>query len=422
MNNRRSNNKAAIKTRHQKTLVLSSLIAMALCPSMALADTHDGNQNTSGEGATPITAGQNNTWYGHNAGINVDQTTVSGGNPINNDNTLIGNNAGGSISGGGNTMIGSWSGGGYHGQNGVGLGPSSLGNASGNGNIGVGNWAGANSSGNANVSSGDKAGMHMTGDYNVSEGFGSGFGVQGDKNVTIGHTAGANAKGDNNVVIGTNAQTNATGFNDNPPMRPSGDNTPINASNVVSIGNGAASHTDNGVALGHGAQVKDTAHNSVAIGSGSVADQDNTVSVGSSGDERRVTNVADGQADHDAVNVEQLNRAINNFGSINNSHINSSINHLNNRINHLDNKIDDNRKVSSQGIAAAMAMQIDMPEADPNGWAGGVGVGTYDGESAMALGAHYLTPSGKQQFSASVSTGLGSDAKQGGRVSWGFKF
>jgi autotransporter adhesin len=133
--------------------------------------------------------------------------------------------------------------------------------------------------------------------------------------------------------------------------------------------------------------------------------------VGSVGNERKITNVAAGEADTDAVNVSQLKDAVSNVNAVNNE-----------RINRLADEVDDNRKISSQGIAAAMAMQIDMPEADPNGWAGGVGMGTYDGESAMALGAHYLSASGKYKFGAALSTGLSGHAKQGGRISWGFKF
>ena len=87
---------------------------------------------------------------------------------------------------------------------------------------------------------------------------------------------------------------------------------------------------------------------------------------------------------------------------------------LNQRINH-------NRKVASQGIASAMAMQIDMPEADPNGWSGGVGMASYDGETAMALGTHYLSTSGKHKFSTSISTGLGSWSKPAAKIGWGFK-
>jgi autotransporter adhesin len=60
----------------------------------------------------------------------------------------------------------------------------------------------------------------------------------------------------------------------------------------------------NSTALGY--QASAAAANSVALGQGSVADRANTVSIGSAGNERQITNVAAGTADTDAVNVAQL--------------------------------------------------------------------------------------------------------------------
>lgn len=75
-------------------------------------------------------------------------------------------------------------------------------------------------------------------------------------------------------------------------------------SNAAAGGAGAVASGNGSTALGNGAIA--SAGNAVALGAGSVANQDNTVSVGSSGSERRVTNVAAGVADTDAVNVSQL--------------------------------------------------------------------------------------------------------------------
>lgn len=58
-------------------------------------------------------------------------------------------------------------------------------------------------------------------------------------------------------------------------------------------------------ALGYRASA--IADNSVALGQGSIADRENTVSVGSAGAERQITNVAAGVQGTDAVNVNQLN-------------------------------------------------------------------------------------------------------------------
>jgi trimeric autotransporter adhesin len=61
------------------------------------------------------------------------------------------------------------------------------------------------------------------------------------------------------------------------------------------------------VAIGGNAQAMHD--NSVAIGSNSVTDRDNSVSVGAVGAERQITNVAPGTKDTDAVNVAQLREA-----------------------------------------------------------------------------------------------------------------
>jgi hypothetical protein len=102
--------------------------------------------------------------------------------------------------------------------------------------------------------------------------------------------------------------------------------------------------------------------------------------------------------------------------------IQSLENQSNSRYNNLNQSINHNRKVAAQGIASAMAMQIDMPEANPDGWAGGVGMATYDGQTAMAVGTHYLSKTGKHKFSTSISTGLGAWSKPAAKIGWGFKF
>ncbi|WP_121320921.1 YadA-like family protein [Paraburkholderia sp. RAU2J] len=78
---------------------------------------------------------------------------------------------------------------------------------------------------------------------------------------------------------------------------------------VNSSGNAAQAIGNGSVAIGGGA--KASAPNSVAIGEGSVADQTGTVSVGSAGNERRITNVAAGQAPADAVNMQQFQGGMN---------------------------------------------------------------------------------------------------------------
>ena len=79
-------------------------------------------------------------------------------------------------------------------------------------------------------------------------------------------------------------------------------------------GTNAAATADNATAIGANSQA--TAENSVALGANSVASEANTVSIGSVGNERRLTNVADGVNDTDAVNVRQLNEVSNKVGEV----------------------------------------------------------------------------------------------------------
>lgn len=80
------------------------------------------------------------------------------------------------------------------------------------------------------------------------------------------------------------------------------------ATNSVAIGAAATASGTSSSAFG--ADARATGNNSVAIGQGSLADQDNIVSVGRAGAERRITNVAAGVDDTDAVNMSQLNAAV----------------------------------------------------------------------------------------------------------------
>ena len=101
------------------------------------------------------------------------------------------------------------------------------------------------------------------------------------------------------IAIGNRATTDAT------------------AEESIALGTDAevGEDADGSVALGSGASA--TEANSVALGADSVADRGaltgvsvGEVSVGSPGNERQITNVADGTEDTDAVNLGQLNAAV----------------------------------------------------------------------------------------------------------------
>ncbi|CAH2933977.1 MAG: surface protein [uncultured Paraburkholderia sp.] len=128
------------------------------------------------------------------------------------------------------------------------------------------------------------------------------------------------------------------------------------------------------LALGGGA--KASAANSVALGEGSVADQPNTVSVGSAGSERRITNLAAGQAPGDAVNMQQFQGGMGDLA-----------------------------RRAYAGAASAMAMNM-VPEVDATkNLAIGVGTAGYMGYQAVAVG---LSARVAQNFKVKLSAGISS--------------
>ncbi|OAJ53278.1 hemagglutinin [Paraburkholderia ginsengiterrae] len=143
---------------------------------------------------------------------------------------------------------------------------------------------------------------------------------------------------------------------------------------VNSSGNAAQAIGNSSVAIGGGA--KASAPNSVAIGEGSVADQTNTVSVGASGSERRITNVAAGQAPTDAVNMRQFQGGMSDLA-----------------------------RNAYSGTASALALSA-IPEVDANkNLAIGVGTAGYKGYQAVAVGlSARVTQSLKVKLGAGISS------------------
>ena len=223
------------------------------------------------------------------------------------------------------------------GANGIALGLGAQADAE--NNISIGNGAGR-ATGNHlpgdrshNIAIGQASGQNVKGQFNVALGDGTGNGVDGNENVALGRDAGQNIIGDSNVSLGKNA------------------NRGLSSNRAIGIGEDSSAETegiaigykaiagDNGVAvgrqttaLGTGTAIGPNAHadsNFVALGLNSHAAQSDVsglgrftnrgfagsaVSVGSSqaGSEftRRIVNVEDGANDTDAVNVRQLQSAV----------------------------------------------------------------------------------------------------------------
>ncbi|EAU9435800.1 autotransporter adhesin SadA [Salmonella enterica] len=188
------------------------------------------------------------------------------------------------------------------------------------------------------------------------------------------------------------------------------------------------------VAIGSGSIA--AAENSVALGTNSVADEANTVSVGSSTQQRRITNVAAGVNNTDAVNVAQLkaseagsvryetnadgsvnysvlnlgdgsggttrignvSAAVNDTDAVNYAQLKHSVEEANTytdqKMGEMNSKIKGVENKMSGGIASAMAMaglpQAYAPGANMTSIAGG----TFNGESAVAIGISMVSESG----------------------------
>jgi len=219
--------------------------------------------------------------------------------------------------------------------------------------------------------------------------------TSGNGSTAIG--GGASAK-TNDTAVGYRATVTADG------STAVGANSLIQSTNSVAIGADSTveSGAAGGTAVGQNARVAAGAVNSVALGKDSVATEPNTVSVGSSGNERRITNVAAGINSTDAVNMGQLGE-VSSRVSVNSANIaknkrNIAANSediLENRTdidrNSLDiEHLEDDMKDSFAGIAAVASLITLSPSA-PGKTTFNLGAANFKGESGVGVSvAHRL--------------------------------
>ncbi|SAK97621.1 hypothetical protein AWB79_07495 [Caballeronia hypogeia] len=192
---------------------------------------------------------------------------------------------------------------------GVGVGTDQ---ALGENSVAVGKDAKAHRSGAVAIGSGSEA------MGNRALAAGAGAKAHGDDSVAVG--AGSAATGRYSIALGSGARAerdNAIAL---------GNLAAVLGDNAIALGARATVQRDNAIAIGNDASV--LAANSVALGSFSVANGQGLnqqawlvggtakgeVSVGAAGSERRVTNLAAGALDTDAVNVAQLRQAMSGTG------------------------------------------------------------------------------------------------------------
>ena len=221
----------------------------------------------------------------------------------------------------------------------------------------IGEGAGVNSSSDVtgnrfgHVAVGGQAGRNVEGGYNIAMGYNAGSSVKGDDTISIGREAGQGVTGERTISIGYGANHQPGQTGGGAPLEPD-----VKAKNAVAIGDLARSGSDGSVALGSTARVSDydvggiaigrqasvTAGSSGSLAAGGIAIGDNalvtdsnsvaigansrsttvsglgygapagsaiptsSVSFGSDTAQRRLTNVAAGRMDTDAVNVSQI--------------------------------------------------------------------------------------------------------------------
>ena len=161
--------------------------------------------------------------------------------------------------------------------------------------------------------------------------------------------AGANASGNGSTAVGTDATASGA------------ESTAIGAHSTAS-GTGA-----------------------VALGANSVADRDHSVSVGSAGSERQITHVAAGTARTDAANWGQVQDAVQEVQRW------------------VRDRFRQASRLANAGTAAAFAM-TNVPQAyAPHQSSLGAGIGSFKGQSALAVGMSTITPGGRWVVKGSLT-------------------
>ncbi|WP_375197179.1 YadA family autotransporter adhesin, partial [Sphingobium sp.] len=163
---------------------------------------------------------------------------------------------------------------------------------------------------------------------------------------------------------------------------------------ALAAGAGAVASGFNSMAAGTQAQA--LASSSVALGYASVADRANSVSVGSVGAERQITNVADGTGATDAVNLRQLQGGMGQAVDVANAYTDV-------RFNLLSSGLRDLRRDAEGGTAASMAM-AGIPQFSEAGTGTlGVGMSSWQGEHAVAMGLSKVSDNGRMIIRAAAT-------------------
>lgn len=233
-------------------------------------------------------------------------------------------------------------------------------------------------------------------------------GSKASDNFVVGfNNTGTNVKG--TTIIGTNRT--ATGTENSIIMGAATNPTTTAVNNAVVLGTDANVTVAGGVAIGANSIASRGANEASGYDrsiDGPSSDTSSTwkptdaaVSVGDGTTHtRRITSLAAGSQDTDAVNVAQLKKVVADSGNQNNI--------INNRINKLDGRMD---KVGAGAAALAALHPLDF---DPDAkWDFAAGYGNYAGSNATAIGAYYR-PNEDVMLSVAGTMGAGENMVNAG--------
>ena len=191
-----------------------------------------------------------------------------------------------------------------------------------------------------------------------------------------------------------------------------GDPNVVTGNGSYAFGNDNNIAGDNNFVLGNNVNIGSGIQNSVALGNNSTVSSSNEVSVGSATQQRKITNVADGDVSAtstDAVNGRQLYKAMQNSGA-------TGIENLRNEVNEkIDDVKDEVNHVGS--LSAALAglhpMQYD-PKAPTQVMAA---LGHYKNKQSVAVGLSYYF---NDRFMMSAGVAIGSEKRVKSMANVGF--
>ena len=247
---------------------------------------------------------------------------------------------------------------------------------------------------------------------------GDGAVADGNHNTVVG--SGASAKGESNTVVGkgNNVKGNRSGAFGDPNL--------VQGDGSYAVGNDNTINSNNSFVIGN--NVNTSAKNSVVLGNDSASTRDNTVSVGASGKERQIIHVAAGIEDTDAVNVKQMKdgnaKVLTDAKAYTDTKVldlENSFRDTSNRIDQTNHDVRKNREIAAQGIAGITAMaNIPMP-AEQGASTVGLGMGHFDSQSAIAVGASHYFENGvavKGAFSSGFNNGNTTTVGAGVSYTW----